>query len=424
MYNLKYIYTRCGKRVTAYLPSELALIDCINESISDKPFQYAVSIYDDVQHKTYTLDAATILQERYDLSITTWQQFMDNLKEEYILGYATDSFGFYPGSNSPKTTYTTVYPFHHKGLQPHYCNIKTPDLKDVWQFRWSMPDLSIEKLDKIDVDFYNCIPITNGFCTIPTVYDKQLYIRDGAKLLWDTCEHRRSESILIDTTPLGKMSTVKIKDITVMYRNRTNNRYTNCDWEFILPEGYNFITHTVLLVLGGMIYYPDEYKITSTKSFIVHPSTLALDKQLLLKQSAMSRESGVTEAPYTVDTYLKQLMWADTCNDAFLIFIDNPEIYVHRTPCDSYANYYTAITNGFKGVLRNKSTHQIIPYMESKYSTLQLLYMNNIKDMTYFDTEFLKDIPVGSDLYLKKDKYPFNDLRKAQFELIQLMSSR
>ena len=84
MYNLKYIYTRCGKRVTAYLPSELALIDCINESISDKPFQYAVSIYDDVQHKTYTLDTATILQERYDLSITTWQQFMDNLKEDLL----------------------------------------------------------------------------------------------------------------------------------------------------------------------------------------------------------------------------------------------------------------------------------------------------------------------------------------------------
>jgi len=422
MYSLKYIYTRCGKQVAAYLPSELALIDCIAKSIDDKPFQYAVAIFDDVQHKTYTLDAATILQERYDNTVITWQQFMDGLREEYIVGYAIDPFGFFASTNSPKTTFSTFYPFHYVGLEPHYCNIKTPDLRDVWQFRWSMPDLVIENTKEVPINFNNCIPIVNGFCTQPTVFENQLYIRDGAKLLWDTSKEHRADAVLIDTTPLGNMSIAPIRDTTVMYRNRTNNRYTNCDWEFILPDGYNFLTHTVLLVLGGMIYFPDEYVTTSIKSFVIHPCTLALDKQLLMKQVAMNRDDMVVEAPYTVDTYLKQMIWADTCNDAFLIFIDNPHIYVHRTPCDSYADYHVAMTNAFKGVLRNKSTHQIVPYTESKYTSLQLLYMNNTKDMVYFDSEYSSEIPVGTDLYLKKDQYPFSNLREAQFELIQLMT--
>lgn len=419
MLSITHIYVKYRENIKSFLPIDMPLDDLLALIRNGEHISFAASVYDDIQKRNEGLDVMTILQERCTPQTATWQQLIDQISDEWIEGYKHFTLGFHPGTDVPHRTESVFYPFGGKGLIPHYCNLRTPLLKDIFQFRWNMPDLSVEKDTTVAINFDNCFAIVNGIATYCHVFEDQLYIHNGAKLLWCTDEEYRPEMILIDTSPLGELEMYHMSQCDCHFRNRVNQPWLNSEWEIVLPGNITFHTHTILPVIGGVLYLPGEYRISSSKSFIVHPQELMLDKQLLHQYRASARlEDTIYQTEESIATYLKETMWSKTHHDAFLIAIKNPQIYVHKTMITPYALHRLGIVNGIHGLLRYRSSKLIGTYMESNYNTMQLLYTDNTRNAFFFDTPY-EGITPGVDA-IRLKKHPFDNLRETVSDLIHL----
>ena len=394
MYTSEYVYIESTSNINAYTVSEIQMSDIQYKDINTNVF-LAVT---DKSKKIYILDYSRMMRD-YNLGVSTWSELDKALTNALVLGYATDLPGFVPGTANPRnpvvywdalTTLNTFNLDYGDYLTGRY---------NIYAYRWMLHDLrmSIQPGATKFPNLERCIPIVNGFTCRP-VYDKTnkaLYALGGAKLCWHDNGRNTPEVQLLDFTDVGDVDIISIKDQDHFEVNSALATGLTTSHRLVLTfNKYSTDEYTPIIVLGGILVLPDQYKLSSNHRIIVDVNKLPLNKALPLRQ--MLEENPVTKANviYQADdprTHLLQAFASDLSADTFIIFVHTSRIYVNKYLCDVWRNGITIDIRRSAGLLINEATHTVKNYHRDMYSDRAQLTTQSDEVILVDDASFDKE---------------------------------
>jgi len=167
-----------------------------------------------------------------------------------------------------------------------------------FEYRHSLPDAVFDFKKKL-VERSTTLPICNGLCCYPRIVDGKIYASQGQRLSYNkACRDRRW--ILVDFSPVGGCEFVHLSDL----KGRLSEMY--------LPASYDATKQSLLLVVGGRLFTPDEFDV--------------LDGRLMFDLTKF-------KAVYELDRRLCRgdLIWNTDVIDVYKSSVDRSDRVIHET---------------------------------------------------------------------------------------------
>ena len=125
------------------------------------------------------------------------------------------------------------------------------NMEGDFEYRHALHD-AVFKFKKRLVDPGTTLPVCNGLCCYPRVYDGKIYASEGQRLSYNEKDRNR-RWVLVDFSPVGGCKFVHLSELKGTLS------------EFIMPEDYDPTTQSVLLVLRGRLFFPHEFEIVNRR---------------------------------------------------------------------------------------------------------------------------------------------------------------
>jgi len=261
-----------------------------------------------------------------------------------------------PVSTAANTSPNIISISHSSDFITGYASRKKPNDRNNNILRHQMTDVVISHAhdNKEVLDFNNCIPVINGKVHFPIVFDDELWAVDGTAVLASQTEGG-SANILLDFSPMGGVSCVRLADCTL---TSNNDRY-----ELVLPDEYSLANKTYILVLAGRIFLDYETTKLTDHRFSFNVKKFNLDN-ILLSNIALQQTfiRGTTIAKTYARDYMEHVCDVDNYEN-FVIIVDNPKIKWHyMRPLQQLSETKLKFPPTAGGVLLRRCTREVIDY--------------------------------------------------------------
>lgn len=329
---------------------------------------------------TITLDLSLLFLETNLNKCNSWEEIGSLLTTSLIESYSVQI----PDTNGKNLISTHL--FNTDDFELSYCNLTTPENRNISTFKWRMPDLAVTKINnKNTTNLNNCICVVNGLINRPQIrinkdgslYEpNELLVKDGAKFMSSSSKEHQPSAVLLDFSELGDIEFVPFSDCEIEYQNKNNIKSYNSDIKLTLPEKYSLRNKTIFPVIAHSLFFPNEIKIISDKSILISPYKLPIRK-LLLKlyqhTEKFIKNTDIIKTDFTVISYIEEEMFNKNNYGNFFIIIDNPQIFIQKTHAICYSDStYTTTAND--GILFDQSTQSIYDYVKVEYDSLTDIY--------------------------------------------------
>jgi len=404
------------KRVIAFDKSYMTFPE-LTSSIKPSDNYYVISQVDGI---LYSANLSLILN-RCPSTINTWDLFETYLTTGLLTGavkrsprinYVWSKQGEKIVSIAPPIETTTniiyrssnsaaIYPFDtYNDIVADYGSRINPGVRNISGLRSMLTDVIFRKVNPTNtLDFNNTIPIINGMCIAPVVYNEELYAPYGTNYL---LKEENKNILLMDLSPLGDIEIVRLKDCT------PNTSPVFNFLEIILPITHSLANKSVILVLGGRMFFQDELYIPSDRLI-----SISL-KQHNIHNVLISNRIWVKDydTPYTMTKsnlsyYINTQIWDTNDYNNFIVIIDNPNVKTseysisesfQRSLLEKSNNLFTIDKNNSKqGFVIRLSNRDIIDYTWIKKRSRDLIMFTptpNIvipdEDIGYIETSAVK----------------------------------
>lgn len=208
-----------------------------------------------------------------------------------------------------------------------------PSIRNIINYKFNLPDVVLRKINKfVDINFQNTIPIVNGvaFCPIYSSLTDEMFIPFSTEYL---PPETNKNIVLIDFSPVGNIQKIRLNQCI----RRTP--YRDDIVEIILPETATTKDKSVILVLGGRLYFVNDFYVSSERSlsfFIKDDFNNVLISNRIYKKDY---DNLFTVTLSHLNYYLNQEMWNEKNYNNFIILIDNPEVKVLNTSIGDSSQY-------------------------------------------------------------------------------------
>lgn len=362
--------------------------------------RWYLELYDEITREHLNLDLSLIFVETKLHKCVTWDEFAASLTDLIIRSYIVSV----PTENSKNLIATHI--LNTPDFEMSYCNIDTPEDRNIRTFRWRMPDIVISRINqKTTTIFENCVCSINGLISLPYVFKDELYIKDGARHMASTNNLFGPSVTLLDFSQLGDVEIIPFSECTGKFLNGSSLPYaksSNSDIKITVPEKYNLNNKTVFAVIAHSLYLPEDITVSSNKSVVISPYKLPI-RTSLLKLYQHNNETldntDIIEMDYSVDTYIKDKIVKTSLGENteldtygnFFIVIDNPQVFVKRSNVVNYSDStFSSLTND--GILFDKSTQSFYDYTKVEYDSIIDLYTNRCSKNYELDLPFNENI--------------------------------
>ena len=383
MYTTHLIYIERRSSIDVYTREDIAPTD-LWAMINLNTRVYVAVTKNNIFH---ALDYTRMIVDYEDAATaSTWDDYDNVLTDGLVFGYEV---------HLPAYAVGTVIPTNPVKVWDALSTLNTFNLDygdfitgryNIFSYRWMLHDLRMsiqEDCTSVTPNLTRCLPIVNGFVCRPAynTSDNALYALGGAKLCWFDDGHTTPEVQLLDFTSVGEFDVVNIRD---------GEHHTNNDVLFVKRDNkwcfkfnnYSLSEYTPILVLGGILILPDQYKISNVNTISVNIDTIPFSKALPLKKmledNATSPAAIVYEGmPYK--QYLEQQFAEELSSDCFMIFVHTKRLFINRQlNLDTWKNYNTV--NDFNKnsyLLLNKATSTIRNFHLDKLDDRNELIVQN-----------------------------------------------
>lgn len=335
--------------------------------------KFCAAITNTDTNTTLYVDVQNILQEQImpkSLSEMTWADLESIMTESWFISYSIEGYGCVPGTKLPKNGIVTRNPIKEEQFSITYCDRNHPKDRGRPRIKWRCKDLVVSQIGSTNpCDFSNCLAVVGGYLCETAVFEDELYLLNAAPSLYHADEEYQPGVLLLDTTDIGGLDIVKFSDCTVNYLNRYESNVLGSDVEITLPENVSFDTHSIILVIAGVLYTFEKYDKIGKRTIRIHPGKFPI--LVSLQHAALLRNKfrNVSEAETDLLTYFTQTMMSPTCEDAFICCIKNPTINVLEGLAVPFANYTSFFSSMTGGILQNAANGMILPYVTTKYDS-------------------------------------------------------
>lgn len=338
-----------------------------------------------------TIDLSVIFTETNLSKCLTWEEFASNLNDSIIIPYTVTL----PNKHSKNLIVTHL--LNNLDFDLSYCNMVVPEDRNIKQYRWRMPDLAITKTNTTNTtNLRNCICSINGIISLPTFYNDELFIKNGARYMKNTTEMNHPSMVLMDFTELGDITIVPFKDCSTKHYSDTTRTIDNCDIKFYLPNDIDITNKTVFPVIAHSLFFPTDVTITSSNSVVISPYKLPIRTSLLKVYQQEERILHETTTAIKLDTdinrYISEEMFDTDYYGNFFIIVDNPSIFITKTHASNYSSsVYGSMMHD--GILFEQSTQSFFDYVSIPYDSLFDLYANRVSNL------YECDLPYDGDCF-------------------------
>lgn len=424
MSEINKLYQVTQKNISLYEPSEKTpsdfqtLVD-INTSL------YISLIFD---NKSIGLNYSRLISDYNFNDCTTWEAVADKLTEELIEGYSEDIPGYESGTDIPTRTIVTYDAMNVTNTFDIGYGNYTNGLKNLPHYKWNLPDIcvSLQSNPEYVVDLTKCIPVVNGFVCKPYWNEQTstLFGINGAQLCWQSGTHLTPEIQLLDLSQLcDEFELASIgEEFDLQFCNTKFKYDLGVDW--ILTSKYSLKEYTPILVLAGMVVFPDQLKYRNEFSFSFKPNRIPLDAILAYKTYLRNQANSKAEIAYNgevVKDYLQgQVESNDFRNDCFVILLKNPKVRVTRIPLDTWNNSIVVNLYSQEGLLVSDRTQLIRAYHCDSYEDHKELMLQNMEPLFITDDTS----STATTAFIRPDcaHHDFKDIRKSNCTMLYLVS--
>lgn len=368
------------KRVIAFDKSYMEFSDLL---LSIKP-QDNYYIIAEIGGVLYTADFSNIANRRPN-NINTWDLFESYLTSGILVGskklsprinyvwskqgekivsiappVETDTNIIYRNTNS-----AIIYPFDtYNDIVADFGTRNDPSVRNILGLKSMLTDIVFRKVKPNVINFNNTIPIVNGICCFPVVHNDELYTPYGTSYLPDT---ENKNILLMDFSPLGNIQTIRLKDCT------SNSSPIANHLEIILPSEVTTLNKSVILVIGGRMFFPDEIYVPSSRLVSINLKKYNLHNILISNRIYMKDyDTSFTMTSSNFSYYVNTQIWNVNDYNNFVIIIDNPNVKTseysisesfERAILEKSNNLFTIEKNRSKqGFVMRLSNRDIIDY--------------------------------------------------------------
>lgn len=450
MYDINKIYRVRSMVITQYEKTELTLTEAKQQIDLNTRFFISVGEKDTKCYSaSFGLPLNLLLLETPFALCETWVDVENTLSEMWVKSYKENIPGFVANGDFRKSL-LGYYAFQYRkeivdeetdtttveSFNVDYFDHRTWDKRNIPLFKGVMPDLLITGPSRIN--HKNCVVCANGHMLLTEYvapmndHGEQLLVKDGARHLWSTNKEFYPDVICFDFSELGETTQYPFSQF-VEY-NKNYDGFSQLHFRFPDKDMHEY---TPLLVIAGSIYFPHEL-MKSGDSLYFNITQSHVSDMLLKKLHDTDEYVSGTVALYddkSAKEYLVQTMWSDACRDAFIILIKNNQIYV-----EEHLDYQFPISQSIQshvhtpGVLRKRSTGSIEGYIDSKYHTCHLLYLNRnmpLWRLSELDSQTVVGVPVWhckhsnrlwADKFTASDDDSFTTQHISTFDMFNLIS--
>ena len=194
------------------------------------------------------------------------------------------------------------------------------------------------------------------------------------------------------------------------------------EYNFSFDSNYSLYEWSPILVIAGMMIFPDEYVVKSEHKFSINLAKFPLNKCLgLMKflKNEPNNDSGVAFASLTVKSYFTNEIDKLISADTFVIFVKTPNLCVTRTKLTSWRYNITVDLNTNEGLLLNDATHTVRNY-----------HKDTLPDRKELTIQSYENIFIADNLYdesqvtfVKPDcnHHLFEDLNRSSNTMVSLL---
>lgn len=341
---------------------EIKCIICENKNL--KAFDTTTKSFSDFKLNLYTKDTYYIIAEHngimYSANLNrilnkigsmcnTWEEFTSILTVNLLLDYKKLSpvcrFMYTKINDKMESTAMPVeiikgtvyrnkvsvktYSFDSEtSIVADFGDLDHPKTRNLSNYKFMLKDIIFRNEGDVVLDFDNTIPIINGVCTFPVVYQNELYARKSTELLQSS---DNKNITLIDFSPIGSIEKIRLSECT--RKTPTNSKRI----EIVLPEGKTTEGKTVILVLGGRLFYPNDITVPSKRNISYVVGNRLNDIIISNRIYRKDYDNTSTMTTSLLNYYINNTVWSNTDYNNFVILIDNPDVKVSYFSIDDSA---------------------------------------------------------------------------------------
>lgn len=357
--------------ITYFDINQISLVDLkFNHELSSR-WYLLIKYGNDLPQNTTWVDLSLLLTETKIGKLTTWISIQENITDALIESYAI----ILPIDSNHYVTTTNL--LNSEDFDLHYTSFKSPEERDVRQFRWRLTDLAIQKVNtKNYTNFKNCICSVNGLVSMPTVFNNELLVRDGALYMSSTTDTKWPSVVLIDFSGLGDIELVPFSKCSIIYKNKDRKANAYSDVKLYMPEHITLKNKTIFPVVAHSLFFPKDVTITSNTSVILSPYKLPISTSLLKlynHSGKFIRNTDIVKTDVSVEEYLTTNMFSEDDYGNFFIIVNNPSVYMTKTHAVTFSNstYTTSVQDG---ILFDQTTQSFYDYVKNPYNFITDLY--------------------------------------------------
>ena len=409
MYTTHLIYVETKSRIDVYAREDITPVE-LQDAASLNTRIYT-SVYN--ASDSYTLDYSRMIVD-YESAVnaTTWEQYDNILTDGLVLGYNVHLPAYMPNTKiptNPVKVWDALAVFNTFNLD--YGDYLTGRY-NIFAHRWLLHDLRISIQDNcttVTPNLSRCIPVVNGFVCRPAfdVNTRALYALNGAKLCWHTTNHSTPEVQLLDFTDIAELKIVSTHDSETYVAGDALFTKTpdGVRWYFTLRD-YDLKQYTPILVLGGIMILPDQYRLSSANSIYVDIDKLPFNKSIPLRRMLEEETVSSAEIAYAAKPYhafLEEEMAEELSNNCFIVLVKTKRLYINRSATlDSWKNYNTI--NDFdmtNTLLINNATNTIRNFHLDRLADRNELIIQNHENI-YISSDPIDKVQLA---FIKPDCY-------------------
>lgn len=403
-----------------YTPSDFQAL-CIQPDVAGYIF---VRDEDDVIHVLDYTHMATYEKSIY--RATTWIAIARLLTEQLVDGYEVHLPGFdgkfpYPrpdlifwDATNVTKTFDLTYSEKHSEQDP------------IFAIRYKQPDLrfKIRPTAPIVPDITKCIPVVNGVACRPWIGidSHDLYACGGATYCWKA-HIRVPEVNLLDFSNIGEVETLTITNTTASEKEiACSYPSMGQEWEFTLDtEFYNLREWTPLVVIGGLVLWPDMIHRRSDAVFSFKPWEVPIERMLGWKKFLQAEATGTAAVAYDAEaiyTWFQQTLANGFSDHTFVVMVHVPELFVTRMQAVTYREAITIENYHLNGILHCENTGAIQNYHADELESKTVLKIAHGEDLFISD----EPIPDVHEVFIKPDckHHTFLRYQESSYEMLYI----
>ena len=141
-----------------------------------------------------------------------------------------------------------------------------PNMEGDFEYRHALHDAVFGSKNNL-FNLYTTLPICNGLCCYPRVVNGKVYASEGQRLSYNEKDRNR-RWVLVDFNPVGGCQFIHLSELKGTLS------------EFVLPSSFDRTKQTVLLVIRGRLFLPNEFEIMDNNRVLFNLSKFSVIYEL------------------------------------------------------------------------------------------------------------------------------------------------